>query len=353
LIRACDKGVFNMTHMKYLICAFMLISSSLLAATVEAQTSSTVIPDSVNRIVIAGPPQGTTMPLNFDGSTDKALVTVTNTGAATGGGVGVSGNAPVGYGVQGTGLIGVNGMGGANGTGISGNSSGNGTGVVGQSNSGIGVSGSSVTDRGVSGSGPQSGVYGIGTGLAASNGVYGTSVSGTGVFGTSTNGSGVIGISESPQRERVAAVYGENRGGGYAGYFSGKVLVLGTMIVTNGCTGCSPPSDRNLKSNFSLVNPRFILDRLVSLPIQAWNYKGESRDIRHIGPVAQDFRAAFGLGEGDKTLNTVDAQGVALAAIQGLYRMIQEKDKKIEQLENRLSRLERSARRSARRRTQR
>jgi hypothetical protein len=345
-----------MTGTKYIICTQMLILCSLLAATVEAQTPTTAVTDGVDRIVIAAPPQGTTMPLTFNGSTDKALVTVNNTGAATGGGVGVSGNAPVGYGVQGTGLIGVNGMGGASGTGVSGNSSGNGTGVVGQSNSGIGVSGSSITDRGVSGSGPQSGVYGVATGTsAANNGVYGTSVNGTGVFGTSTTGSGVIGISESPQRERVAAVYAENRGGGYAGYFSGKVLVLGTLIVNNGCTGCSPPSDRNLKANFSEINPRFILDRLVSLPIQTWNYKSESRDVRHIGPMAQNFRAAFGLGESDNTLNTVDAQGVALAAIQGLYEMVQEKDRKIkeqsgqiEQLANRVLQLERRVSRRAR-----
>jgi hypothetical protein len=142
----------------------------------------------------------------------------------------------------------------------------------------------------------------------------------------------VIGISESPQRERVAAVYAENRGGGYAGYFSGKVLVLGTLIVTDGCTGCSPPSDRNLKANFSEINPRFILNRLASIPIQSWNYKSEPDAVRHIGPMAQNFRAAFGLGESDKTLNTVDAQGVTMAAIQGLYQMMQEKDKQIEAL---------------------
>jgi hypothetical protein len=36
-----------------------------------------------------------------------------------------------------------------------------------------------------------------------------------------------------------------------------------------------------------------------------------------MGPTAQDFRAAFGLGPNDTTISVVDADGVALAAIQG------------------------------------
>ena len=34
--------------------------------------------------------------------------------------------------------------------------------------------------------------------------------------------------------------------------------------------------------------------------------------------MAQDFFAAFGLGASDKTISTVDSQGVALLAIQAL-----------------------------------
>ncbi|MBA3766373.1 MAG: hypothetical protein H0W99_05175, partial [Acidobacteria bacterium] len=75
----------------------------------------------------------------------------------------------------------------------------------------------------------------------------------------------------------------------------------------------------------------------------------------HIGPMAQDFRAAFGLGADDKTLNTVDASGVTMAAVQELYQMMQEKDKKIEhqssqieQLQARLMQLERRVSRRSR-----
>ena len=94
----------------------------------------------------------------------------------------------------------------------------------------------------------------------------------------------------------------------------------------------NPTSDRGVKANFSTVNPRFILDRLATIPIQTWNYKTEDKAVRHIGPVAQDFRAAFNLGRDDKTIATVDADGVALASIQALYQMMLDRDKQVQQM---------------------
>src|SRR3712207_3158409 len=78
-------------------------------------------------------------------------------------------------------------------------------------------------------------------------------------------------------------------------------------------------SDRNMKANFAAVNPREILRGVLSLPISTWNYKTQDAAVRHIGPTAQDFFAAFKVGEGDKTITSVDPDGVALAAIQGLH----------------------------------
>jgi hypothetical protein len=91
----------------------------------------------------------------------------------------------------------------------------------------------------------------------------------------------------------------------------------------------SPMCDRHVKANFAKVDARGTLERLASIPIETWNYKAQDPSIRHIGPVAQDFYAAFGLGEDDKHISTVDADGVALAAIQGLYELVKEKDKEI------------------------
>ncbi len=99
-------------------------------------------------------------------------------------------------------------------------------------------------------------------------------------------------------------------------------------------------SDRNAKEHFAPVNPQEVLVKVAALPIQTWNYKTQDPCIRHIGPVAQDFRAAFGLGENDTTISTVDPDGVALAAIQGLYQMVQERDATIAALQARMATLE-------------
>jgi hypothetical protein len=92
-------------------------------------------------------------------------------------------------------------------------------------------------------------------------------------------------------------------------------------------------SDRNAKTDFVPINPRELLERVVRLPIQSWNYKSQSESIRHIGPTAQDFHAAFKVGEDDQHIATVDADGVALAAIQGLNDLVKEKDARISALE--------------------
>ena len=65
----------------------------------------------------------------------------------------------------------------------------------------------------------------------------------------------------------------------------------------------------------------------------SWNYKSQDPGIRHLGPIAQDFYAAFRLGEDDKHISTVDEEGVALAAIQGLNEIVKEKDVRIQALE--------------------
>jgi Chaperone of endosialidase len=171
----------------------------------------------------------------------------------------------------------------------------------------------------VSGSGPLYGVSGTGD----TTGVDGFSYGGTGVNGGSVFGTGVVG-----QSFHGYGVHGINEGG-YAGYFEGKVHAK---------YGYTQGSDRNLKANFAQVNPRLILDRLASIPIQTWNYKSGPESVRHIGPVAQDFRSAFNLGENDKTIATVDAAGVTMAAIQGLYQIVREKDEKIEALTRRMER---------------
>ena len=92
-------------------------------------------------------------------------------------------------------------------------------------------------------------------------------------------------------------------------------------------------SDRALKENFQSVDRRDVLARLASLPLSSWNYKAEGSHTRHLGPTAQDFAAVFGLGGDDRSIGTVDADGVALAAIQALYVEVQELRKRVAELE--------------------
>ncbi len=99
-------------------------------------------------------------------------------------------------------------------------------------------------------------------------------------------------------------------------------------------------SDRNMKSNFETVDSKDVLERLVSIPIQKWNYNTQDPSIRHIGPMAQDLASAFAVGEDEKYINPSDADGVSMAAIQGLYQMVKERDQRIEQLEARLAAME-------------
>ncbi|HZU27012.1 MAG TPA: tail fiber domain-containing protein [Bryobacteraceae bacterium] len=79
-------------------------------------------------------------------------------------------------------------------------------------------------------------------------------------------------------------------------------------------------SDRNLKSGLRQVSGADVLKRLSAVPITTWSYKAEGEEVRHMGPMAQDFAAAFRLGSDDKHITTIDESGVALAAIQQLYR---------------------------------
>lgn len=61
---------------------------------------------------------------------------------------------------------------------------------------------------------------------------------------------------------------------------------------------------------------------MASLPVSTWSYKGEE-DVRHLGPMAQDWYAAFGLGPDDRSVHMIDANGVAIVAMKALHRMVQ------------------------------
>jgi hypothetical protein len=113
------------------------------------------------------------------------------------------------------------------------------------------------------------------------------------------------------------------RATGGAEIFTSANLSTG-VILSAGGGAWSSVSDRAVKSNIEPVDPTEALYKVLALPISTWNYTTQDQSIRHIGPMAQDFHAAFGVGEDDKHITTIDADGVALAAIQGLHQVILE-----------------------------
>lgn len=115
---------------------------------------------------------------------------------------------------------------------------------------------------------------------------------------------------------------------------AGNLVVSGTV---------TPGSSRTIKQGFEAVDTQSILNRVVSMPITSWTYKRDA-NVRHIGPMAEDFFANFQVGADDKGISVTDSAGVAFAAIQGLYQDVQQKNAALEarnaELEARLAKLE-------------
>ena len=133
------------------------------------------------------------------------------------------------------------------------------------------------------------------------------------------------------------------------GTFSSAFIIdnqsAGTVEFTLGSTGnltitgaLTQGSDRNTKTDIFDVRPDDVLAKVDKLPISTWRYKGDAP--QHLGPMAQDFSAAFGLGADDKHIAPLDAAGVSLAAIQALNRKVTEKQAAIDDLARRNADLE-------------
>jgi hypothetical protein len=124
----------------------------------------------------------------------------------------------------------------------------------------------------------------------------------------------------------------------YSGDSSGVSLAAGSGSWTS-------MSDRNAKENFAPVDAQALLEKVSALPLSTWNYKSQDPAVRHLGPMAQDFKAAFNVGESDTGITTVDADGVALAAIQGLNQKVEAQNAALRaenaELKARLEKLER------------
>lgn len=82
----------------------------------------------------------------------------------------------------------------------------------------------------------------------------------------------------------------------------------------------------------SAVNGYEILAKVADLPISTWRYEWEPAGVRHLGPMAQDWKAAFDFGQPDTRIPAVDANGVTLVAVQALYRLVVDLQQQVDQL---------------------
>jgi hypothetical protein len=129
------------------------------------------------------------------------------------------------------------------------------------------------------------------------------------VWSDSTSGAAHL-VSTAPNQFLVRAT------GGVKFYSNAKMSVGAYLAPGSGTWGSA--SDRNLKRDVAALDDADILEKVAALPISRWSYVSE-RGVRHIGPMAQDFYAAFRVGEDDRHITSIDEDGVALVAVKALH----------------------------------
>jgi trimeric autotransporter adhesin len=119
-----------------------------------------------------------------------------------------------------------------------------------------------------------------------------------------------------------------------------------------GTTGCNLPagsgvfnctSSRTTKENFLAIDGEELLASLRQIPVTSWNYVSEGRQARHIGPMAEDFYAAFGLGTSNTSIGVQDLAGISIAAVKALEErtaQLQAKTAEVDELRARMLSLE-------------
>jgi trimeric autotransporter adhesin len=123
-------------------------------------------------------------------------------------------------------------------------------------------------------------------------------------------------VSGAPVLADTAANQFVIRATGGTKFYSNEALTSGVSLAPGSGTWASL-SDRNAKTGITPIDPAGILATVARMPISTWQYRSES-GVRHAGPMAQDFYAAFHTGSDDRHITTIDEDGVALAAAKGL-----------------------------------
>ncbi len=185
-----------------------------------------------------------------------------------------------------------------------------------------------------------SGIYSVAIGNIAKaqhNGSIVIAANSSGLFSDSIASGGV----EQLVIRADGGLYLTNTSQAAAPYDASKIITTrgGAYLSGNGTTWTNA-SDKNQKENFTDIDSEELLKKLSELPISRWNYKDEDETVTHIGPVAQDFYALFGVGSDDVSISTIDPAGIALAAIKKLIEKNSNLEQNNEELNKRLEKLE-------------
>lgn len=132
---------------------------------------------------------------------------------------------------------------------------------------------------------------------------------------------------------------------GYYLMTSGTSIRTGVLIAA-GQNAWGSISDSTKKERLLPMNHADILRKIGAMKLSSWNYKGQ-REIRHYGPMAQDFYAAFGhdaLGPigCDTLIYSHDFSGVTFAGVQALIRENEQLKAKLTDVNTRLQLIERA-----------
>ncbi|HEY0151891.1 MAG TPA: tail fiber domain-containing protein [Longimicrobium sp.] len=169
-------------------------------------------------------------------------------------------------------------------------------------------------------------------------------------YRASTNGhTGAKVFGDASTTDSIEAVanneFAVRAAGGYR-FRTNATLTTGCNLPAgSGVFSCS--SSRLLKERFEGVDSNDILSRIRGVPVNRWSYTAEGTQVRHIGPFAEDFHAAFGVGVDNRSIGLLDIAGVNFAGVKALDERTTRQAAEIEalrarnaELEARLARLE-------------
>lgn len=186
--------------------------------------------------------------------------------------------------------------------------------------------------------------FAFGSGVAANH-------SGSFIFGDSNYSSSIVNGNLIPEFSSTTVNQFSTRfagdatldqlypGGDYASYrfYTNDSTTLGSYLRPS-MSGWNNFSDANMKENFEEIDFIELLNKIRYLDVSTWNYIDGSDEIRYMGPMSQDFHDAFKLGGNDnKSINTINIDGVNLSGIKGLIQEIDFLKKRITDLEEQLS----------------